>query len=155
MTFGTRPDRRPWPSSASLAARSRLAAGARRIGIAFPLLLLAAALPPPQGASIAGLPSFCGFHRLTGLPCPGCGITRSLVCCAHGLWAEAVGFHPLGPLVFAALVGAAVVHLASSRWPRIASALPPRWIAGACWAGVFALAVVWGARLAGMIPSPP
>ena len=34
--------------------------------------------------AVEGLPSVCAFRRLSGLPCPGCGLTRSWVLTAHG-----------------------------------------------------------------------
>ena len=78
-------------------------------------LLLGAAL-----ASVAWIeagPLLCPFHWATGLPCPGCGLTRSVVALAHGDLAGALFFHPLGPLVAAGLVAAAmssvVVHTAA------------------------------------------
>src|SRR5690348_8340698 len=89
----------------------------QRVGVA-PFLLLAAALAPmpATGAtSVGGVPSLCLFHHLTGLPCPGCGMTRSVVCCAHGAWGQAVAFHPLGPLVFAGLVLAVAARLFPQR----------------------------------------
>ena len=46
---------------------------------------------------------FCGFHWLTGRPCPLCGLTRALFALAKGRWAEAVHFNALAPLAFAML----------------------------------------------------
>jgi hypothetical protein len=43
----------------------------------------------------------CGFHWLTGRPCPLCGMTRALFALAKGQWAEAVHFNALAPLGFA------------------------------------------------------
>lgn len=53
----------------------------------------------------------CGFLFLTGAPCPGCGMTRSLLALLHGSPGESWRFHPLGiPL---ALGGAALLGLAA------------------------------------------
>jgi hypothetical protein len=45
----------------------------------------------------------CGFHWLTGRPCPFCGLTRALFALAKGHWREAVHFNALSPLGFAML----------------------------------------------------
>ncbi len=37
---------------------------------------------------------------MTGLPCPGCGLTRSFVSLGHGHFWEALHWHPLGPALF-------------------------------------------------------
>lgn len=43
----------------------------------------------------------CGFHWLTGHPCPLCGLTRGIFALAKGHWTEAVHFNALTPLGFA------------------------------------------------------
>jgi hypothetical protein len=45
----------------------------------------------------------CGFHWLTGRPCPLCGLTRALFALAKGHWTEALNFNALSPLAFAML----------------------------------------------------
>ena len=59
-------------------------------------------LPLPRGASgqIGAFPSVCLFYHLTGLPCPGCGLTRSFVSLGHGRFWESLHWHPLGPVLF-------------------------------------------------------
>lgn len=50
------------------------------------------------------LPGTCSFYRVTGIPCPGCGLTRCFVSLAHGDWRRAWHFNPAGFLVFAIVV---------------------------------------------------
>ena len=51
--------------------------------------------PPPE-------PVFrlCGFHWLTGRPCPLCGLTRALCALAKGHFGQAIAFNALSPLAF-------------------------------------------------------
>lgn len=42
----------------------------------------------------------CALRRATGLPCPGCGLTRSFCALAKGEVARAGYFHALGPALF-------------------------------------------------------
>jgi hypothetical protein len=49
-----------------------------------------------------GIP--CVFHEATGLPCPGCGLTRSCLALFEGRLTDAVYLHPFGPVLLGALV---------------------------------------------------
>ena len=40
-------------------------------------------------------------YGTTGVPCPGCGVTRSLSCGLRGLWLESWNYHPMGLLILA------------------------------------------------------
>jgi len=44
----------------------------------------------------AALPDICMFRAYTGLPCPGCGLTRSLIAAADGEIGLSFSFHRLG-----------------------------------------------------------
>jgi hypothetical protein len=46
------------------------------------------------------LPSWpCPVLKLTGCPCAGCGVSRSLAAAASGRLAEALAYHLFGPLI--------------------------------------------------------
>ena len=47
------------------------------------------------------LPELCMFRRLTGLSCPGCGMTRCFISLAHGDLRAAWGYNPAGIFLFA------------------------------------------------------
>ncbi|MDD2673712.1 MAG: DUF2752 domain-containing protein [Flavobacterium sp.] len=53
--------------------------------------------------------SLCPFKMITGFPCPGCGITKSLVYFYHGDFYKSVSYHILGPFVIAFSVVSIVV----------------------------------------------
>ena len=67
--------------------------------------------------SIEDGPVICPVRRLTGLPCPGCGLTRSWVYLVHGWWRESFLAHPFGPPA-AALVVVLAVLVALARLRR-------------------------------------
>jgi hypothetical protein len=48
--------------------------------------------------------SVCGLQRLSGLPCPACGLTRSVSCFFQAHWGEAVRFNLFGPMAALAMV---------------------------------------------------
>lgn len=47
------------------------------------------------------LPGTCTFRELTGLPCPGCGLTRSFISLGHARLREAWNYNPAGYMFFA------------------------------------------------------
>ncbi len=56
------------------------------------------------------LPGVCAFRDVTGIPCPGCGLTRSWVAMLHGDLAWSLRFHPLGWLVLLYALAQAARH---------------------------------------------
>jgi len=82
---------------------------------ALAMVLLTAALPS-QGAGI----QICFFRYLTGLPCPGCGLTRSFSCILHGEFARGYGYHPFGYVLLPLfLFVASTLFLPASRRSRV------------------------------------
>jgi hypothetical protein len=57
----------------------------------------------------------CAFRELTGLPCPGCGMTRAMSALCKGQLERALSYHPLSPLVFVALLMLAVITFLPQR----------------------------------------
>ncbi len=93
--------------------------------------IAAAALVPP--ARVEGTPTICLFRRVTGKPCPSCGLTRSWSATAHGRLRTALAHHPFGPPTFFAAVlialqGPTLIDRAVLRDPRIATALGSLWL---------------------------
>ena len=69
--------------------------------------------------SLPAIP-MCAFKLWTGMPCPGCGMTRSVVRLVHGDLGASLRFHPLGLFVgaFVAATGyGAARSLATGRDP--------------------------------------
>jgi len=91
----------------------------------------------------------CLFHRLTGLPCLLCGMTRSLAATAHGRWEEAFRMHLLGPPLFFFILAATVSLAAEKALSRRLLPRPGRKVRRAAAWGILALlAAAWVARLA-------
>jgi len=61
-----------------------------------PLLII---LFDPGAGHLQESQSFCPFKMLTGLPCPGCGMIKSMVSLYRGDLAESFGHHLFGPLL--------------------------------------------------------
>ena len=59
----------------------------------------------------------CWLRRMTGVSCPGCGLTRAFCAISHGDLEGAWSFHPFG-FVFYAAAAALVV------WPFVARGRP-------------------------------
>jgi len=79
----------------------------------FALALLLAWTPTDDG------PTICPFALLTGLACPGCGMTRALAYLVRGDLGQAIDYHPLS-LVLALAGAVGIVWLAGKQkwdWP--------------------------------------
>ena len=81
------------------------------------------------------LPSFryCWFKSMTGVPCPGCGVTHALCAIGHGRFADAWAYNPFSFAVYGLLLGAAADLFLGGRLTRSSG--------GALWAPVFVAAL--------------
>jgi hypothetical protein len=116
--------------------------------------LCAAFVLTPTDVSAA--PAVCPFRLATGLPCPGCGLTRSWTALAHGEFRTAFRANLFGPLAFVAsvaflaltitspLTGLLPARLAHDRRLRmIGKLVVSAWV---CWAMLRATSVALGSR---------
>jgi hypothetical protein len=81
-----------------------------------------------NGVAFAGrrLDWVCAFRSQTGLPCPTCGMTRSLALALHGEWLRAWHMSPGGPALAAGLAAAAMALLGLGVTEWLGMAQPPR-----------------------------
>ena len=117
------------------------------------LSFLGAALVPVS--FVTNGPSLCPFKMLTGLPCPGCGMTRSVVTLLHGDLGASLFYHPLG-IVIVALCFALVLADGWAWWRETrtvpapsstASLMSHLMLTPAPWLALVVLTVVWFVRL--------
>lgn len=126
--------------------RSRLSFGELVVAAACALLLGLSRWLPPDGfpTFLPGLDT-CAFHAATGLPCPGCGLTRAFIALSHGRFHEAWAFHPFAYPLYAACLGG-LAYPGLVRWfPGLAGKRPGRILQGLAYGLVAGLMVfgVW------------
>jgi hypothetical protein len=126
----------PWVQG-SAAYRSELARNLRMAGGA----MVAASYAVPLGPHVGTL---CPLRRLTGVPCPFCGLTTGVVDATHGHLAGSALANPVAPLLVAAtVVGWVVWALSRAGWLTLRWAPPARLGTWARWAVAPALLAVW------------
>ena len=79
----------------------------------FAAVVVAAAFVLPGDGT--GFFPTCYFKAMFALPCPGCGLSRSLASITHLQLGDAVAYHPFGLLVFLLLGAILVVSLSPAR----------------------------------------
>ncbi len=94
------------------------------------------------------VPALCASQLFFGVPCPGCGLTRSFIAIAHGRFSQAFALHWIGVPLFLATAYQVAYRpwmIARGEW------LPPPWLASTHgWIArtlIAALLVSFGVRL--------
>lgn len=67
--------------------------------------------PPENGLGDLGVPELCGLKKMTGAPCPGCGMTRAGANMVRGNFVRSIQFHPFGIVFIPTLFGLAALSL--------------------------------------------
>jgi len=83
------------------------------VGVAAAVVLLAIWGTVTDGRPESWGIKLCWFRQVSGLPCPGCGLTRSVCRLAHGQIGEAMSLHPFSLL----LLPFSLVAVTSPGWP--------------------------------------
>jgi hypothetical protein len=93
---------------------------------------IAAALVPQR--VLRATPTVCLFRRLTGRPCPSCGLTRSWNAATRLQVRESFELHPFGPQAVPAIVWLIYRHgenrgQPAAGWSVVLSLLAGAWLA--------------------------
>ena len=82
------------------------------------LLLVAMLLTPAPNKETSlriggrAVPTLCVLKQASGIPCPGCGLTRSLVAAANADWGGSLSHHRIGILVLVYMLLQAFTRIA-------------------------------------------
>lgn len=111
-----------------------------RIAAGVALGAVAAAFLVSPALSTSG-PTLCPVRLVTGLPCPGCGLTRSWTAAAHGQFSDAFAYNVFGPIsllatiIFVGLVGVLLVRRRPVTGMTRIVTHPIFWVVVALWIG--------------------
>ena len=96
------------------------------LAVCFLILLFSILLTPsesPDGPLYIGnfpVPHTCIFKNLTGLPCSGCGLSRSMVEAAHGNLKQSFHYHRLGLLTLVYVLVQFIYRIGAITVPALA-----------------------------------
>jgi hypothetical protein len=108
------------------------------------------------GLTAAGWPGWqCPIYSLSGISCPGCGLSRAMTLFIQGHWHAAFHMHAFAPILlivaaFFAITAAMPLRLRQTTLLRVADAERSTGIMIIMVAGII---MYWGLRIAGVINS--
>lgn len=110
--------------AAQWSSRALLTPGSRRLAL---LVMIASVFFPVSGLGV----DLCPLHSLTGLPCPGCGMSRAIAAWSQGDLSAALGLNPFVVFAWPLFFVLAVLAFAPSSVLRAAEAFLERHATGA------------------------
>jgi hypothetical protein len=98
------------------AARSRFVriCIARSVALAGLVVVAVGLVHPAHGTGI----QLCAWRAMTGLECPGCGLSRSVSCAVRGEFEASFAYHPFGIVLLSAFATSMLVHVLPGPWRR-------------------------------------
>jgi hypothetical protein len=109
-------------------------------------LFVVAVVPPTEATYYPR----CQFHQLTGLHCPGCGLTRALHAALNGRFEQALAYNVLAPVILPILAVSVVRSLWSWVWEEGGEERryrrPLRWVRHLPWLILVVLLTFWVLR---------
>ncbi len=93
----------PWTVEALLTP------SARRLALA---VVAASFFFPITGLGV----DLCMLHAATGLPCPGCGMSRAIAALSQGQWSAALGLNPFALFAWPTFMVLAALAVAPRAW---------------------------------------
>ena len=123
------------------------------------LLALIAGLAILQvGLAAAGWRGWqCPIHFISGVPCPGCGLSRAMALFIQGKWQTAIEVHAFAPLLAVAVGFLAITAIMPRGLHHQAARRVAAWEkrSGIVAFVVLAMFIYWGLRLAGVLGDMP
>lgn len=101
--------------------------------------------------------ALCPMAVITGIPCPGCGMTRATLAAVHGDFATSFRFHPLGMIIvplFALYVAAHALSYIRHGVSQVDKVVSGKWIDRFLLLLIFTMLAVWIARFFGAFGGP-
>ena len=78
------------------------------------LAIVATFFLPEDGLQI----DLCWIQKLLALPCPGCGLTRSITCISHLHFAKSLIYHPFGILIYSMFLANVLLSITPRSFSR-------------------------------------
>lgn len=130
----------------------------RQTRLCLVVALVVVLMPPESGLGV----ELCLLKRVSGAPCPGCGVTRSGSNLVRGRVSRAIQFHPFGLILHPVLLGLVVLSvLPDALRQAFARRLLPwrRWLSSLhalFWIAFFVFGLArWSGVMAGALTFPP